>query len=456
MKRYSLKTILCTLLTFIIFASVLNGQTDPRQRVAVIGAGAAGLTAALTLSDMGYRDVTVFEASDQAGGKIHSVSVDGRVYEMGAVFVLPDAQTIFELADRFQIPYADSGLRHTVLDQSGTLHEMMDFPQKAFGLNSLFQSLLRFDLFKFFNPKAFKDDFANAPRNLNVDFAQFAKRHGMESLALSAAPMIVGCGYGYYDEVPALYLMQLLDSFVPMFRKAMILPNLLSMPHFVGILPQGYQLLWQEIARHLNVRFNAPVTKVTRSRGDNGDVQIRVTAGNSTERFDRLVIAAPLDKALTYLDASTEEQDLFTRIQYYPYTVTLFRGRALEPPAITFLDAHTTAPSLGRVTGLYNQFSDRDVWTAGQLGAWDTSDSAMTENLREDIAAMGGSVDEIVARRVWAHFPHVKTKDLDAGFYPRLEALQGSLGTYYTGGIMNFDSVEHTARFTQKLIKRKF
>ena len=454
----TMRYIFCVLTAIIVTFSQRSALAEDRQdlRIAIIGAGAAGLTAALTLSDMGYQQVTVFEASDQVGGKINSISVDGRAYELGAAFILPGFETIFNLADRFSVPYQDSGLRHMVLDRGNALSDMVDFPQRAFGLDSLIRGMTFFGIFRFFNPTGFRDDFALAPSTMNVDFNSFSKRHLFYSLALSAAPMLVGCGYGYADEVPAIYLMQLMDSFVPLFRRAMLFPELMTMPNYVAMFTYGYQTLWNEISRHLNVRLRSPVTKIVRFRDEDGTQRVALTSGSTTEEFDRLVISSPLDKALGFLDASPTEIDLFSRIRYYPYTVTVFRGRNLSRSAITFLDSSTRSDSLGHMTGLYNQFANDDVWTAGQLGSWDMDRDVMKGILKKDVAALGGEVDEILVQQTWSHFPHVKTKDLDEGFYQRMEQLQGISGTYYIGGIMNFDSVEHTARFAKNLMRRKF
>ena len=49
---------------------------EPGERVAVIGAGMAGLTAAVHLVDAGF-EVVVVEARDRVGGRVWSVDVDG-------------------------------------------------------------------------------------------------------------------------------------------------------------------------------------------------------------------------------------------------------------------------------------------------------------------------------------------------------------------------------------------
>src|SRR5580700_9766039 len=60
-------------------------------RIAVVGAGPSGLTAADTLSQLGYENVTVFEKNDRVGGKVYSLpNGDGTFTELGAVFASAD------------------------------------------------------------------------------------------------------------------------------------------------------------------------------------------------------------------------------------------------------------------------------------------------------------------------------------------------------------------------------
>ena len=58
-------------------------------RVAVVGAGLAGLAAGEALLRAGW-DVVVLEARDRVGGRVWSRELaDGSVVEMGAEFILP-------------------------------------------------------------------------------------------------------------------------------------------------------------------------------------------------------------------------------------------------------------------------------------------------------------------------------------------------------------------------------
>ncbi len=54
------------------------------MKIAVVGAGIAGLGAARELVTRGH-DVTVFEAADRAGGHVHTVDADGHAIDMGFI-----------------------------------------------------------------------------------------------------------------------------------------------------------------------------------------------------------------------------------------------------------------------------------------------------------------------------------------------------------------------------------
>jgi monoamine oxidase len=79
------------------------------QRVAVIGAGFAGLAAADALRADGA-EVTVLEARDRVGGRVWSVPFgDGAIVERGAEFILPGYEVMKGLAERFGIPLVVKG-----------------------------------------------------------------------------------------------------------------------------------------------------------------------------------------------------------------------------------------------------------------------------------------------------------------------------------------------------------
>ena len=69
------------------------------QRIGIIGAGIAGLSAAIRLRAQGH-EVTVFEANEYVGGKLHAIGLNGYRFDLGpSLFTMPQyVDELFELA----------------------------------------------------------------------------------------------------------------------------------------------------------------------------------------------------------------------------------------------------------------------------------------------------------------------------------------------------------------------
>lgn len=79
-------------------------------RIAIVGGGIAGLTAALTLADRGVAS-TVYEAADRIGGRMHSDArgywLDGQTSEWCGELIDSNHKTILSLAQRYRLATVD-------------------------------------------------------------------------------------------------------------------------------------------------------------------------------------------------------------------------------------------------------------------------------------------------------------------------------------------------------------
>ena len=158
------------------------------------------------------------------------------------------------------------------------------------------------------------------------------------------------------------------------------------------------------------------------------------------------------------MDASQEEQNLFSQIQSYSYYIHLVEASGLpyDTYAMVFMEENGFLETIGNMTAMINHKTVPYVWTTGQLLPWEKSADDAATLLQQNIESLGGTFSKVIVQQPWNYFPFVSTQALQQGFYPKLEALQGTRGTYYIGGLMNYETVEQTTDYARDLVQRFF
>lgn len=105
------------------------------SNVVVIGAGFAGLAAALELQDAGL-DVTVVEARDRVGGRVLSVELDnGEIAELGAEWIFAEDEVLVATIDRLGLVACEAGVDYLRREPRGdgavTMAELDAFLETA-------------------------------------------------------------------------------------------------------------------------------------------------------------------------------------------------------------------------------------------------------------------------------------------------------------------------------------
>jgi monoamine oxidase len=91
------------------------------KNVIVVGAGVAGLTAAVKLAEAGWT-VIVLEASDRVGGRIRTAHVGNVAIELGAEFVHGKPPELLAMLDELKLPRYELGGTDISFSPDGMLH----------------------------------------------------------------------------------------------------------------------------------------------------------------------------------------------------------------------------------------------------------------------------------------------------------------------------------------------
>lgn len=422
-------------------------------RVAVVGAGTAGLTAARTLTELGH-EVVVFEKENRVGGKVFSIPVGNEALEFGAVLVTEgDYPITLGYADEFGLPTIPSPARLTILDEFGNKIALQDFLRSRYTASEIAAAEN--------NYAAVLDQFAtfidapglvSLPADLSLPFAEFAERYGISLVEDWMKALLTGFGYSYSETVPAAYYVK----FMP------FLVNLGPSGFEVAegrIFPNGFQSVFKALAATLDVRLNSKVTHIRRpSFNEPGKVRITVN-GIKQHWFDAVVIATPLNVVPFFLDVTPFEEWLFTRMQSVRYFVTLFAALNVEQEESLFFYENANPERINHVGAWVVPFDTGDLalGNAYQIVERERFPWEIQMVLAEDMWLTGGWYLGALYQKKWPnYFPHVGSLLLALGFYDVMDSMQGRRGTYFVGSSLTFESVEHAARQAQSVILKHF
>lgn len=415
------------------------------RRVCVVGAGPAGLVAAYELHRRGHR-VTVLERADAVAGKCASVRIDGRWYDLGGHLCIGEHLYLRELAREVGAGVEPATGAHVVDLDTGSVVRRRAMLLDAAAVRE-YRRLKEAEF-----PGIGGPGLVDAGRALDLPAAEWAARHGFDALA-ALAPAYTGSGYGFVSSptLPALYPLRFAElagvfSFLGADAES-------AARHTRWTIAGGFMDLWRRVSARLpDVRLGRQVAAVQRAEG-----VVRVRTAEGTEEFDDLVLAMPLDRALEFLDADAEERDLLGRVRHLDYWTVVAEASGLPRLGFYLVDRHVEEPdSIGRCASFHHRYPDTDVYTFYGYARPGQSAGELQRLLAEDVKRMGGRVEAVHTARRWDYFPHVRADDAAAGFFGRLEALQGERNTWYAGSLLAFELVETTAVHARDLVRRHF
>ncbi len=458
---------------------------DLNQRICIIGGGPAGTSAAMYLEKAGYNNYVIYEKSNRVGGKAFSPlmkvkTADGkwedRTIEMGAVMGCDTYFAVHECEEFGGTTHLDGppmGRKFMMTDgtpQKSSVFALLKKVMKMKKLSKLLETkYVGYDVnghrgvaqgkYEGMCPSPkmklarIKGDNPNL-KDLCMPFSEFLKLNKCEDATIVWKGPFTSFGYGYFDEIPAAYVLKYLDAFTV--RQFLSTGKLWTWKN-------GTQSIWEGVNAHLKhpAILNSEVTNIRRT-----DDKVYVTInGQDEEEFDKLIICTPLEMFLDYGDPREEEKELFSKIQNKKYFTMAVRTAEGNTPEISYyFFENMTNETRGHLMVFYHRWPQEEVTEQPVVtftlrnheGMEDVPFDMARDTTIKDMEICGRKVEQIERIDDWYYFPHVGCKDYAEGWYDKVEAMQGKSNTFYAGEVMAFGDMEETVEYSRDIVERFF
>ena len=309
-----------------------------RKRIAVIGSGISGLSAAYHLRNQA--DVTLFEAGSYFGGHTHTVDVTlpsprGMVtHGVDTGFLVFNERTypgLIGLFAELQVQTSASDMSFSVQTPRASGQRAMEwsgsnlntvFAQRSNLLSPTFLGMLR-DVLRF-------NTLANALADRGQDHAlmqplgEFLDTHKFGSAFRHwyLLPML-GCIWS----CPTDQMLQFPVATMVRFCHNHGLIQVVNRPQWFTV-TGGAKHYVEKLLQHIpHTHLQTPVERIERN-----DVRVRVFTAGGAEDFDGVVLACHADQALSLLaQPSPQEQALLGAIRYHPNKAVLHTDTSVMP-----------------------------------------------------------------------------------------------------------------------------
>ena len=330
------------------------------MKIAIIGSGISGLTAAHTLAD--DHEITLFEAGNKLGG--HTATIDvthkGRDYAIDTGFIVFNDWTYPEFiklmgelgveSQPTQMSFAVSD-RVTGIEYAGSSLNTL-FAQRRNLVSPRFLSMTK-DILRFNGQveKHLQEDPDCKAMSLGDYLDKY--RYSQPFRDLYLVPM----GAAIWSSNTEMMLSFPLQFFVRFFRNHGLL-NIKNRPQW-RVIKGGSRSYIAPLSEKFknNIELGNPVKQVTRFQDNDGSPVVRVESERFTAEYDQVIFACHSDQALAMLaDADGNEQSILSAIPYTKNEVVLHTDISLLPEnrrcwsswnvALTGKDHHIERPTL--------------------------------------------------------------------------------------------------------------
>lgn len=408
------------------------------RRIAIIGAGPAGLTAALELKKRGFHDLTIFGKFSEA--QLKTMQVDGIAFDVAACLLhFGYHSTVIPLVRK-------TGLTVNYIDTPADIVDRRLRPIKK-SSSQVVEIYLNILYYLFFFVGWLLLHRTRWQKAYSSSMEAFLKRRGLSTLAESFAmgPGGIAQGYGFLDEVTAYHGMR-------WFRPRLFLTPLLSKYKLgVATISEGYETLFKEIID----QFHCKEEIIKSVRPSLGKVEL-IDEQENRLVFDEVIIACPLDRIqfphrYLFNEESINESHIFS----YLFT------SAIVPPFAdrAYLDEYIRTKQKNKAlvirTGGRTNSGDYLYWAVGYKTKDITKEELQDKIEDQLIEECGLPVKRLHFFEFFRYNLRFSSSAVRRGLPQQLESLQGHQKIWYSGGLASHWDIssiyEHNRRLINKL-----
>jgi len=472
----------------------ISGPSE-NEKVCVVGAGPSGIHMALKLKNFGYSDVTVLEKSGRVGGKSFDVLYHGVEYSLGTSFLQPNYfRSVVPLAKE----YADATLHD--IPTIGMWEENSATPRQISFSQYIYEGLAKFNntacpilppdpetcalffgdvVLKYIKLHqelfgVYKGDFMQEPdqailERVSGTFKLFLEKEGL----LAMEPILKVSnelqGYGYLDEVSALYG---LIWNTPKFMYSYVLRAFKKKkeePYGSYIFKYGFQQIWTNIVEResIDVKFYQDITSVERNEID---VQIKVW-NSSISSFEEincgfLIWTAPMEAFLKVADASLEERQLLQSLTPRYFTASLVNMKESIKTAlfnVYLKNLNSESGYGGSLHANVNYKRALDPTTTSPIESFSILQQSQNELPKEKLneilkefyeSGFKATSVEVLRTINWEYFYRWTPEEMAEGRIWEVFQMQGQRRTWYAGSSVGFESVLNVVSYNNLLLQQ--
>ena len=350
------------------------------MKVAIIGGGFSGLTAAYLLEKEGI-DVTVYEKESRLGGHCKTYYTKGIPSELGTSFSF--TKNIKELLIELDVNFKKQTIYRQFFDKDFQKIEIISHEEA----NELMKELNRLKvILEDYSYCMTCHNYGYIHPDLLLTYKEFAKKYNLVYLTKVISPFLSGFGFGNIFETKAYYVfknfgIETLESFIST-KKLLFFKDGIS------------QLIDKLAYQITNIRSNQSVISIEELNG-----KVDISTSFDTRSYDQVLITAKLDDQVIKNNKLNQRMSLFKTNRLL---TCIFEINNKDAITTYFLD------NAGKKDKLQFYFpskqNERCTITTFAYGRFNKS---LVDDIQIELCKTGIDIRQLLSYKEWNMFPHL-------------------------------------------------